>query len=219
MKFVPYTRPVEAKMLINALGGSTRLKIMRLLLETPTGLSASEIAEKLGISLPTILTHLSILASSGLISWVYVGRGRRYIRLYKVSEDKLVLNIDLRVFTTIPNIEDLDKTLQDYIQLSRKMDVLKASPSLEDIRKLLNVSVNEAFILLDYFRLSEDKIVESLTQEALKILEKRDQISIDELCEIMRIHEYWAVQVARRLEEMEYCILEGRILRKIIREL
>ena len=100
------------------------------------------------------------------------------------------MNIDLRVFTAIPNIEDLDKTLQDYIQLSRKMDVLKASPSLEDIRKLLNVSVNEAFILLDYFRLSEDKIVKSLTQEALKILEERDQISIDELCEIMRIHEY-----------------------------
>jgi len=100
------------------------------------------------------------------------------------------LNIDLRVFTAIPNIEDLDKTLQNYIQLSRKMDVLKASPSLEDIRKLLNVSVNEAFILLDYFRLSEDKIVKSLTQEALKILEERDQISIDELCEIMRIHEY-----------------------------
>ncbi len=48
MKFVPYTRPVEAKMLINALGGSTRLKIMRLLLETPTGLSASEIAKKIG---------------------------------------------------------------------------------------------------------------------------------------------------------------------------
>ncbi len=127
-----------------------------------------KLLKKLGISLPTILTHLSILASSGLISWVYVGRGRRYIRLYKVSEDKLVLNIDLRMFTAIPNIEDLDKTLQDYIQLSRKMDVLKASPSLEDIRKLLNVSVNEAFILLDYFRLSEDKIVESLTQEAFK---------------------------------------------------
>ncbi len=63
----------------SALGQETRLRVFRLLLSAGAdGISAGEIAERLGVKQNTMSTNLQILAEAGLIASERRGRQIRY---------------------------------------------------------------------------------------------------------------------------------------------
>ena len=216
MKTIPKTRPVEAKLIITALSGITRLQILRILIESREALTASEISSRLGLSLPTTLVHINQLASAGLIKWIYVKRGKRLIRAYRVPERDLVLSLDLYALALTPSLDELDELLEDFLNRYRELKELPSLPSLEEVEKVLKVNRYTALALLDYLRVSEDKVAEKLAEELRSKIEERGEMSLEEVSKELRVHEYWAVQVARKLEEQGGFILERGTLRKII---
>jgi len=216
VKTIPKTRPVETKIVIAALNGATRLQILRILIESQRGLTASEISSRLKLTLPTTLMHIEQLVSAGLVKWFYSKRGKRLIKVYRVAERELNINIDLYTLSLTPSIDELDKLLKKFIDEYRKFKVLPSSPSLEEIEGILNVDRYIALALLDYFRLSEDKIVEKLAKELETRLEERGEISLGEISKELKVHEYWAIQVVRKLEERGNFILERGVLRRIL---
>lgn len=216
-KIIPKNRPVEIRMIINALSGDTRLRILKVLLQHPEGLTASEISSKINLTLPTTLTHLNQLISAGLIKWIYAKRGKRLLKLYKVTSKEIVLNVDLEILSNSPSLEKLENLLWQLVQKYRQQGVLPPMPSIEDIEKLLKIEKNEAIALIDYFKVSEERIVEKLSTELEEKMRDKEEISLKDISEKLRVHDYWAIQVARKLEEKGNYILEKGFLRKILR--
>ncbi|HZP78107.1 MAG TPA: metalloregulator ArsR/SmtB family transcription factor [Pseudolabrys sp.] len=71
--------PAHALVVLAALGQSTRLAVLRLLMRAePGGLPAGDIAEHIGCPANTLSSHLSILARSGLIRGSRDGRSIVY---------------------------------------------------------------------------------------------------------------------------------------------
>lgn len=200
-KIIPKNRPVEIRMIINALSGDTRLRILKVLLQHPEGLTASEISSKINLTLPTTLTHLNQLISAGLIKWIYAKRGKRLLKLYKVTSKEIVLNVDLEILSNSPPLEKLENLLWQLVQKYRQQGVLPPMPSIEDIEKLLKIEKNEAIALIDYFKVSEERIVEKLSTELEEKIRDKEEISLKDISEKLRVHDYWAIQVARKLEE------------------
>ena len=48
-KTVPWTRPIEGRVIIEALSSGARRKVLKILLESRGGVTASEVATKLGL--------------------------------------------------------------------------------------------------------------------------------------------------------------------------
>ncbi len=63
---------------LKALGQPTRLRMMRLLANSPRGLAAGEIASALGVRQNTLSSHIAILSGSGLIDGERKGRSIIY---------------------------------------------------------------------------------------------------------------------------------------------
>ena len=62
-----------------ALSQGTRLDVFRLLVrQTPNGLAAGEIADRLGVVQNTMSSHLGVLARAGLVEAARDGRSVRY---------------------------------------------------------------------------------------------------------------------------------------------
>jgi|LSQX01.3.fsa_nt_gb DNA-binding transcriptional ArsR family regulator len=79
---------------LKALGDETRLSIVELILKKK--MSASELANVLGLTIPTIAHHLKVLASAGIISsFVEKGSGSKVsYKIYNQGLDNLINNIN-----------------------------------------------------------------------------------------------------------------------------
>ena len=78
---------MKSKTAIEALGAlaqESRLAVFRLLVrEGPEGLSASTIAERVGVPAPTLSFHLAYLSRAGLVSPKREGRSIQYAANYR----------------------------------------------------------------------------------------------------------------------------------------
>ena len=75
----------------NALGDNTRLRLLMLLLSAgSTGLTVTDLAERLSLAQPRISTHLAILKEVGLVE----GRSTGRTRVYRAVTDKALPLLD-----------------------------------------------------------------------------------------------------------------------------
>lgn len=75
----------------NALGDDTRLRLLTLLLSAgTTGLTVTDLAERLALAQPRISTHLAILKDVGLVD----GRSSGRTRVYRANTDKALPLLD-----------------------------------------------------------------------------------------------------------------------------
>lgn len=83
---------------LKALGDETRLNIVELILKR--AMSASELSNELGLTIPTIAHHLKVLASAGIIiSLIEEGGGSKVnYKIYNPGLDKLIKNLNLLNF-------------------------------------------------------------------------------------------------------------------------
>ncbi|RLE99690.1 MAG: hypothetical protein DRJ63_04620 [Thermoprotei archaeon] len=215
---IPWSRPFKAKLAIEALSSRTRLNIIKILLGSRRGLTAQEISRKLGLSLPTTLEHLEILVSSGIIQREWRVIGRRVLKAYRLVDSQLDLKIDLLSFVETPEKRELEELAHLFVDKVREIKELDARPLLETIQKVLKVDRAKALSVLDYILSSEEEIVDHLASQARTIIGDSDTIPVRELARKMKIHEYWAYAVAKKLEEQGGFILEGSVLKKIKEE-
>jgi len=215
---IPWSRPFKAKLAIEALSSRTRLNIIKILLGSRRGLTAQEISRKLGLSLPTTLEHLEILVSSGIIQREWRVVGRRVLKAYRLVDSQLDLKIDLLSFVETPEKRELEELAHLFVDKVREIKELDARPLLETIQKVLKVDRAKALSVLDYILSSEEEIVDHLASQARTIIGDSDTIPVRELARKMKIHEYWAYAVAKKLEEQGGFILEGSVLKKIKEE-
>jgi len=215
---IPWNRPFKAKLAIEALSSRTRLNIIKILLGNRRGLTAQEISRKLGLSLPTTLEHLEILVSSGIVQREWRVVGKRVLKAYKLVDSQIDLKIDLPSFVETPEKKELEELAHLFVDRVRETRELDTRPSLETIERTLNIDRAKALSVLDYILSSEEEVVDHLASQARALLENIETITVRELSKKMKIHEYWAYAVAKKLEEQGGYILEGSVLKKIKEE-
>ncbi len=213
VKVVPWSRPLEAKLVIEALASPTRVNIVRHLLDEE-GLSASELAKRLNLSIPTVMEHLSALMSAGLVKWEWRTVGGRQLKVYSVVDRKISLQLDLDSYARLPSKQKFDELLHEYVERSLSRGWLPAKPTVEAVCEVLNVDWRVALALVEHALMNEEEVVDHLLPKALEALEDLDELAVDELSRRLKVHEYWAARVARRLEERGgFRVENGRIKR------
>ncbi len=195
-------RPILARLVIEALGAESRRAIIAELLRNPQGLPASAIARSLGLAISTILSHLDKLVAAGIVKVVPARRGGRIHKVYRLQDREIILHVDLPLLASIPSNEVLSGYLRAFINKVREKRSLPPSFDPDDIRELLGVDLDRALMLADYLKLSEEEIVSTLTEEAREAFAGQQKIRFRDIGDRLRIHTYWAVKVARRLEEL-----------------
>jgi DNA-binding transcriptional ArsR family regulator len=104
--------------IIKAMADPTRLEMLLYINESaPKGLTASQLADKLGKKIPTILHHLDKLNDLGLVNYSMekIGEAGRPVKHWKVEKHTFQLKVDMN---TIADFTDFyGKSLSDYSQL------------------------------------------------------------------------------------------------------
>ncbi len=189
---------------------------MRLLLESGReGLSPSELAEKMNLKIPTVMSHLETLEKIGVVRFELrkMPRGRP-LKKYRVIDSVLTIDIDLEALVKIPSWDELDNKMYEYISRKKETSRLPLRFSVEDIAETMNFSLKEAIILLDYLNMKTDQIVGFLVSEALEKFKGREIFEIEEISNELNIHEYWAAKVASRLASTGmFELKEGKLKR------
>ncbi len=206
MRRVPFNRPVEAKRILNALSAESRVRMLASMVENRRGMTATELSERMNMALSTTVQHLDILTSTGLVKWTLIKGKRGFVKLYRAPSRRISLNIDISLLSKVPPMNVLDKRLREFMDRIREEKKLPPNPSVEDVRRFLDVKEDEAVIYLDFFNQAEDKILDKLSEE-FKKLEKREY-TVKELSDVLRVDEYWVVRLTRRLEEEGVAIVE-----------
>ena len=196
------TRPVLALLVITALSSESRRRIVKELLQARNGLSASQISKRLGLSIPTILSHLDKLLAAGIVRAVPVRERGRIQKLYRVIDKELQLVVDLNLLSKVPPEDVLKEQLERYIKESKKTMPLSERFDPDRIMEVLGVDFETAIMLADYFNMCKEDIVSILVEELREKLSGREEVSLAEIENYLRVTTFWAIKVAGRMEEL-----------------
>ena len=113
-----YANPSKVIPVIKALADPTRLEmLLHINIAAPRGLTASQLADKLGKKIPTVLHHLEKLNDLELVEYKMekFGETGRKIKHWQLIKSSFLLQIDLN---TLADFTDFyGKSLSDYSQL------------------------------------------------------------------------------------------------------
>ncbi len=144
-----FTNPGEVIPIIKALADPTRLGMLLFMnTSSPKGLTASQLADKLGKKIPTILHHLEKLQELGLAGYkMEQNEAGRKIKHWRVTNANFLLEINLNAFTDAKVVVD-ELILFLFEEEKRSKGRIKTNytsdNSPEEIKgKLLNY-INEA---------------------------------------------------------------------------
>ncbi|RLG86579.1 MAG: hypothetical protein DRO39_02765, partial [Thermoprotei archaeon] len=88
----------QVEKVLNALSSRAKLRILRILYEKG-GATAKEVAEELGVKIPTVLEHLQELVAAGVVAVDEVARGGRRAKVYRLRARRIVIEVDLASYT------------------------------------------------------------------------------------------------------------------------
>lgn len=205
--------PTQARYLIDALSDKTRLEIIKLLITSPTGLTAAQIARFLNKTIPTILSHLELLTQANLLKIGYQTYRGRALKVYSLADKEIRLEIDLERLVWVPLRSHLDLWVSQYIKIKRSTSILPSKISVKDIAKTLNIDERTAKHVKEKIE-NEQQWLSSLVNEALQLLSKRNSVSIAELSNYLSIARNWAMRLAENLVSQGYAIKRDNILIK-----
>ena len=89
-------RPLAIRRILDILNSGPKLSILKVLLEEGE-VTAKDIADRIKIKLPTVLSHLSDLVKAGLVRVNIASTGSKQVKKYSLVSRKIVLNIDLEL--------------------------------------------------------------------------------------------------------------------------
>ncbi|MGQ4834569.1 MAG: ArsR/SmtB family transcription factor [Candidatus Asgardarchaeia archaeon] len=205
--------PTQARYLIDALSDKTRLEIIKLLITSPTGLTAAQIARFLNKTIPTILSHLELLTQANLLKIGYQTYRGRALKVYSLADKEIRLEIDLERLVWVPLRSHLDLWVSQYIKIKRSTSILPSKISVKDIAKTLNIDERTAKHVKEKIE-NEQQWLSSLVNEALQLLSKRNSVSIAELSNYLSIARNWAMRLAENLVSQGYAIKRDNMLNK-----
>ena len=211
MVFISKDDPYRARVLIDALSDKTRLEILKLLMNNPTGMTAAQIARILNKTIPTILSHLEILTEAGILRIDYITYRGRALKLYSISEKEISVEIDLQKFVWIPLRSYLDLWISQYIKIKRETDILPSKVSAKDIAKILGIDERTAVHIKEQIE-NNPSWLSSLVNEALQILSQRGFITIADLSKSLSIARIWAKKLAELIVQQGYAYLKDDTL-------
>jgi len=202
---IPEDRPLTIRRILDILNSGPKLSILKVLLDHGE-LSAKEIADKVKIKLPTVLSHLSDLVKAGLVKVdVSESKGRR-TKKYSLMAKKLVLNINLDLLTHLEEhieeekFRELEYLAIQYINIKRKEKELPLTISVRDVAKTLGLDLNTAVEVTDFINTYTDRIIDYLCGEALELIKSKGKVKgIKELASLMKVHQYWAALITQAL--------------------
>jgi len=200
--------PAKAKVVIDAINDRTRLDILKILFQNPTGLTAAQIAQALKKTIPTILSHLSILTEAGILSIMYTSYRGRTLKLYKIAETEIVLELDLTKYIWVPFRSYLDSWVTQYIKYKREHEILPSKLNAKDIANVLQIDERSAEYIKSYIENNVDWL-NSLINDALQILSLKNEITIPELSKALGIARPWAIKLADLLQYHGYVYRTG----------
>jgi len=159
-----------------------------------------------------------VLLSAGLVKWEWRTVKGRSVKAYSLVDSKLTVQLDLDAFTRLPSRQELLELLHRYVEASIKRGGLPAKPSVDDVAEVLGVDRRLAVAVVDVALMSEEEMVGHLSSKAMEALQGLDEVDVKELASRLNVHEYWAVRVARKLEEVGAWSFDGRRLRRLSAE-
>ncbi len=190
------SRIYRAKKILDALTSDSKLRILKRLLESPA--SATDLSEEFGLTLPAITSHLHDLEEAGLIKIMEKRRGRgRPAKLYTITRRKLTLEIDLQAFLELPDENDLERLMDEYIH--KKVDSGLKKVTVKDIMETLNVSRTVASIIFERLTSDPYPLIEVI---ANRVMEKLDrEKSTVELSKELNIERWWISKAVELLNK------------------
>ncbi len=190
------SRIYRAKKILDALTSDSKLRILKRLLESPA--SATDLSEEFGLTLPAITSHLHDLEEAGLIRMMEKRRGRgRPAKLYAITRKKLTLEIDLQAFLELPDENELERLMEEYIR--RKVNGGLKKVTIRDIMETLDVSRVVASII--YERIASDPypLIEAIANKVMERL--KGEKSTVELSKELNIERWWISKAVELLSE------------------
>ncbi|MHA1993713.1 MAG: ArsR/SmtB family transcription factor [Candidatus Hodarchaeales archaeon] len=147
-----FTDPGEVIPVIKALADPTRLgMLLSMNTASPKGVTASQLADRMGKKIPTILHHLEKLRELGLAQYqMEKNEAGREIKHWRVINPKFLLEINLSVFTDATEIIDdlilylFEEEKRSYEKDKKRITINYTSEnSPKDIKKKLLRYLNE----------------------------------------------------------------------------
>lgn len=207
------TRPLDIKNALEALTSESKISILKALLENPQGLTASQIAKKLNLKIPTVLTHLEPLENLGLIKIQPIWKKGKILKTYQIAEKDITIQIDIELYVRIPSKNQLEEQMLTYIETKRKQGILPAQITIQDLTKILKIDQKQAIILLDYIRKNQQTIIKILTPQILETFRQQKAFTITEAANKLKTHQYWIAKTIDNLAQKGYCSIEnGKVM-------
>ncbi len=199
---IPPHDPVRARKVIESLASPSKLQILALISKRPS--SPSEIAETLGLKLPTVMHHLSELRDAGLIRPASVrrtgGRGRP-AREYALSDRSLTIEVDLTLYPNLPPEEEIWDMVSDYVRAKMESGGLPSAPGVGDVASTLGVDRRMGAVVLSLMKRRKADVISLVASRVLDVLRGSDRpLSIREVAERSGVDRYWAVLALERLQ-------------------
>jgi len=169
-------------------------------------MAAKELAEKIGVSLPTILGHLQDLSEVGLVIVDHVKLNGKVVKKYRVVSRKIVLNIDIKRIREVTREEEekqvrsrIEELTLKYICLKRKRGKLPLTVKVRDVMRTLGVDLDTAIMIVEFFNTNHSLIVDYLSNEILNYVEEKGEATIREISDKLHLHPYWVVFATQNL--------------------
>ncbi len=171
-----FTNPGEVIPVIKALADPTRLgMLLQMNSYAPKGCTASQLADKLGKKIPTILHHLEKLQELGLADYkMEKNEAGREIKHWKVTKTRIQLEINLDLFTDAnTELDELILLLFDEERRTNKAITVKFTE--ENSPEIIEKKLNNLFKSVDKY--SSRNITQLQAQEIYsRLLRKSDLI-------------------------------------------
>ncbi len=208
---IPGERPLTAKRLMETLTSTPKLAILKILYREGAK-TAGELSEKLGLKLPTILSHLNDLVRTGIVVLEHNGRRKRYV----LAAEKIMLEIDLRTYLELDEklreeeLREIEYLAYRYVEAKRRGKGLPLTITVKDVADTLGVDKNTAIAIVDYINTYTDDFIELLVKETLEVIRKYSEgLTLRELSEKLNIHYYWVALIVQKLVSKSYVKVEG----------
>lgn len=213
--------PEKAAKVIEALSEKTRLAMLGLLVESGTGLTASDLATRVDKKIPTILYHLDILSQAGLVGIELKrkapGAGRP-VKHWQVAKKEIQIDIDIQslVLFTVPLsscIEDLQKAYRTKKQEFKMGVPVDPHEILKSSRRALTLAQAELLAT----KITTDRLLGYCLVFMTKEFEsgRANRVNVLGIAKRCAIEEELAQQVFYQLIATGHFLVEGdRLIRK-----
>lgn len=206
------SRIYRAKKILDALSSDSKLRILKRILERPA--SATDLANEFGLTLPAITSHLRDLEEAGLIRIIEKRKGRgRPAKLYALTKKKISLEIDLEALLELPDEEDLEELVRDYVRRKLEEGGLR-KVTVGDVMRTLGISRTAAAAVAGALNLDPKPLVEAVADKVLENL--GEEKSTIELSKELDVDRWWISKAVELLSEEGLVEVKAGRVRKII---